>query len=103
MLSRAGDAPGALSMARRAVESTEKIGSVVGRVGAYGSVGTACVVGREWQSARESLEIALELGRANQAARFLDAYVAALAEAHRLFTEMGATGHAERLAEEIGC
>jgi hypothetical protein len=25
-----------------------------------------------------------------------------LREAHRLFTEMGATGHAERLARELG-
>jgi hypothetical protein len=25
-----------------------------------------------------------------------------LREAHRLYTEMGATGHAERLAEELG-
>jgi len=34
-LSRAGDASGAQSMGRRAIESAEKIGSVLGRVGAY--------------------------------------------------------------------
>jgi tetratricopeptide (TPR) repeat protein len=82
-LARAGDASGARSMARRALESAEKIGSVLGRVGAYGYSGVAYVLGKEWQSARDSLELALELGRANQAGRFLDAYyTAALAEAH---------------------
>ena len=82
-LERAGDASGALSMGRRAIEATEKIGSVLGRVNSYGHYGMACVLNRGWQSARENLEIALELGRAFQARHMLDyEYMAALAEAH---------------------
>jgi tetratricopeptide (TPR) repeat protein len=69
----AGDASAAMSMGRRAIESAEKIGATLGRIGAYGHYGMACVVGEEWQSARESLELALELGRINQVGRFLDA------------------------------
>ena len=80
---RAGDASGALSMARRAIESAEKIGSVLGRVGAHGAHGMACVLAQQWQSARESLDFALDLGRARQAGLFFEPYyVAALAEAH---------------------
>jgi tetratricopeptide (TPR) repeat protein len=82
-LERAGDASGALSTARRAIESAEKIGSVLGRVMAHASYGMACVLAEKWQSARESLDFALELGRARRAGLFLEPYyVAALAEAH---------------------
>ncbi|MBI1816899.1 MAG: AAA family ATPase [Deltaproteobacteria bacterium] len=97
-LSRAGDPSGAQSMGRRAIESAEKIGSVLGRVGAYGHYGMACVLAKEWQSARENLELALDLGRANQAGRFLDAYyLAALAEAH---LGLGDEPRARALVEE---
>ena len=82
LFSRMGEVPDALSMARRAIESTEKIGSALGRVNAYGQHGLACVLAGEWQSADESFDRALDLGRANPAARFLDAdFVAGLAEA----------------------
>jgi len=85
-------------MGWRAIESNEKIGSVLGRVIAYGHCGMACVLGQQWQSARENLELALELGRANQAGRVLDAYyVAALAEAH---LGLGKMPQALKLAEE---
>ena len=54
----------------------------IGRVNAYGQHGLACVLAGDWQSARESFDRALDLGRANPAARFLDAdFVAGLAEA----------------------
>ena len=82
-LARAGDASGAMAMGRRAIESAEKIGSILGRIIAYGQYGAACVLGGEWRNARESLKHALELGRRNQMGRFLDAFfLAALAEAH---------------------
>lgn len=97
-LARAGDAFAAMSMGRRAIESNEKIGSVVGRVCAYATNGIACVLGKEWQAARESLEFALELSRANHAGRFLEAYtVAALAEA---FLGLGNETRAREVAEE---
>lgn len=80
-------------------QSAEKIGSVLGRVGPYGYSGAAYALGKEWQSARDSLELARERGRANQPGGFLDAYYQEwLRDAHRLFREMGATGHAERVA-----
>ncbi len=98
MLTRSGDATGALSMGRRALESAERIGSVVGRVGSLGCFGAACVLAGEWQDARESLEIALALGRTRQAARFLDAYyLAAFAEAH---LGLGDVQRARELAEQ---
>jgi tetratricopeptide (TPR) repeat protein len=99
MLARSGDTSGAMSMGRRAIESAEKIGSVVSRVCAYASNGVACVLGGEWQAARESLEHALEVSRANQnTASFLDAYsVAALAEA---FLGLGDEQRASETADE---
>ena len=97
-VTRAGDASAALSMARRAIESTEKIGSVLGRVMAHASYGTACVLAEQWQSARESLDFALDLGRAKQAGLYLEPYyVAALAEAH---LGLGDQPRARQLAEE---
>ena len=94
LLARTGDASGALAMAHQAIESNEKIGSVLGRVMAHGHHGLACVVAGEWQRARESFDLALELGRTHQAARFLDAhFLAGLAEAH-LGLGDGARAHA---------
>lgn len=81
-LTRAGDAPAALVMARRAIESAERVGSVIARTLAHGIHGMVCTLSQGWQSARVSLEFALELAENHQAARFLDPYyVAALAEA----------------------
>ncbi len=97
-LERAGDTSGALSIARRAIESAEKIGSVLGRVGAHASYGMACVLAEQWQSARESLDFALELGRAKHVGLFFEPYfVAALAEAH---LGLGDEPRARQVAEE---
>ena len=96
-LARAGDISGALSMARRAIESGEKIGSVLCRVLPHAAYGMACVGAQQWQSARESLDFALELGRSKQAGLFLEPYyVAALAEAH---LGLGDEPRARQLAE----
>jgi class 3 adenylate cyclase/tetratricopeptide (TPR) repeat protein len=98
ILTRAGDTSAAMSMGRRAIESTEKIGSVVGRVCAYTTNGMACVLGKEWEAARESLEFALELGHVNQAGQFLETFaVAALAEA---YLGLGRESQAREKAEE---
>jgi class 3 adenylate cyclase/tetratricopeptide (TPR) repeat protein len=94
----AGDAAGALSTARRAIEATEKIGSVLGRQLAYGTRGVALLLHVDWRGARESLEAALELGRQKSSGGFMRPYdVAALAEAH---LGLGEDSRARRLAEE---
>ena len=83
VLTHAGDVQGALGMARRAIDSAEKVGSVLARTLAHGMHGMVCTLGEDWLSARTSLEFALDLADNHKAARFLDAYfVAALAEAH---------------------
>lgn len=80
----AGDAAGALLLARRAVDSSEKIGSTVNRVGAHGALGIALALDGEWQVARESLEFALQLMRAGESGGFYEPQLlTALTEAHR--------------------
>jgi tetratricopeptide (TPR) repeat protein len=98
MFERSGDAQAALSAGRRAVESAERIGSLFARVIAHASYGTALVLSTDWQAGRQSLELALEIARANRVALFMEAdYVAALAEAH---LGMGDSPRARELAQE---
>ena len=98
ILARAGDAPGAVSLARRAIESTEKIGTAMARVLAHGAHGLALGLAGEWRPASESLELALDLGRSNQVPLFFEVYyVAALAEAR---LALGETARARALADE---
>jgi adenylate cyclase len=98
MLLDAGDVRAALSMARRGIESSERIGSAVGRAGAHGSYGMALVLDSEWQAARESLELAVELIRAGGSGRFCEPqFLAALAEAR---LGLGDALRARELSEE---
>ncbi len=83
MFERAGDVQSGLSAGRREIESAERIGSLLARTLAHGCYGTALGLNAEWQAARQSLELALEIARANGVGLFMEAYfVAALAEAH---------------------
>jgi hypothetical protein len=52
------------------VESSERIGSTINRVGAHSAYGIALALDSEWQSARETLEFALHLGRTEQSGGF---------------------------------
>ena len=83
LFERTGDVQAALSTGRRAVESAERIGSHVARALAHGYYGTALGLNAEWQAARQSLALALEIARANRVGLFLEAdFASALAEAH---------------------
>jgi adenylate cyclase len=95
---RAGDAQSALSTGRRAIESAEKIGSGLARVIAHGAYGAALGLTAKWETARQSLELALEIARANRVALFMEAdFVAALAEAQ---LGLGEAARARELVEE---
>ena len=94
----AGDAQSALATGRRAIESAEKIGSGLARGIAHGAYGTALGLAGEWQGARESLELALAIARADRVGLFMEAhYVAALAEAQ---LGLGEAARARELVEE---
>jgi tetratricopeptide (TPR) repeat protein len=83
LFERTGDVQAALSTGRRAVESAERIGSHVARALAHGYYGTALGLNAEWQAARQSLALALEIARANRVGLILEAdFASALAEAH---------------------
>lgn len=71
---RSGDMPRAIAMGRKAIDSSEKIGSVLARVGAYCFNGLACVLAEEWNAARENLERSLELSSTNHAGQFFDVF-----------------------------
>jgi tetratricopeptide (TPR) repeat protein len=80
---RRGDVQSALSIARRAIESAERSGSLLGRVGSHGHYGAALAENGEWEAAIQSLDLALELMRANTVGHFWESdFAAALAEAH---------------------
>ena len=98
MFERTGDVRAALSTGRRAIESAEKIGSLIARSIAHGCYGLALGLNAEWQTARQNLEVALEIARTYRVGLFREAYfVAALAEAHLGF---GDAPRARELAEE---
>ena len=98
LFERTGDVHAALAAGRRAIESAEKIGSVLARVVAHAAYGTALCLTAEWQKGRQSLELALAIARANRVGLFMEAdYVAALAEAQ---LALGDAPRARELAEE---
>ncbi|MBI3784020.1 MAG: hypothetical protein HY270_11530 [Deltaproteobacteria bacterium] len=83
LFERTGDVQAALSAGRRAVESAERIGSHIARALAHGCYGMALGLNAEWQAARQSLALALEIARANRVGLFMEAdFASALAEAH---------------------
>jgi adenylate cyclase len=83
LLERTGDVLVAVSTGRRAVESAEKIGNHFTRVFAHGFHGSALGLSGDWDAARRSLELALEVARKNRVALLLEAdHLAALAEAY---------------------
>jgi tetratricopeptide (TPR) repeat protein len=83
MLARAGDVQGALSAGRRAVEGAEKLGSQLALVNAYHQHGVALGLNGEWEAARDQLQQALEIARANRVWLSMEGdNLAALAEAH---------------------
>jgi class 3 adenylate cyclase/tetratricopeptide (TPR) repeat protein len=80
---RRGEVQSALSIARRAIESAERSGSLLSRVGSHGHYGIALAENGEWKAAILSLDLALELTRANAVGHFWESdFVAAQAEAH---------------------
>ena len=82
MLSRAGDAPGALAAASRSVASAEELGSLIALVNAYAHHGMALLLDGEYTAAEERLEAALEIARANRVWLTLEGdFIALLAEA----------------------
>jgi tetratricopeptide (TPR) repeat protein len=98
MWERTGDVDAALSAGRCAVESAEKIGSVLARAFAHGCYGAALGLSADWQAARQSLELSLEIARAERVGLFSEAFfVAALAEAH---LGLGDSPRARELLEE---
>jgi len=83
---------------RRGVERAEKVGSVIARTFTHGCYGTVLGLNGEWEGARQSLELALEIARANRVGLFLEGFfLAALAEAE---LGRGDSQRAGELAEE---
>jgi ATP/maltotriose-dependent transcriptional regulator MalT len=93
-----GDVQSALSMARRAVEGAERIGSLLARGLSHGCYGAALGQNAEWEAAVQSIEFGLEISRANRVGLFFEGYfMAALAEAH---LGLGEAPRARALADE---
>lgn len=97
-LTTAGDARGALTMSRRALESCERIGSAVASVGAYGVYGMALALNGETEAARDRLEQMLQMGREAKLGLYFEPQVlATLSEVHLV---LGDAATARKLAEE---
>ncbi len=98
VLVTAGDARAAASVARRAVESCDKIGSNVARVGAHGVLGEALALNADWEPARSSLEFSVNLGRDERVGRYFEPrFLATLAEVQLRF---GDVDRAREIASE---
>jgi adenylate cyclase len=83
LLERAGDVQAALSAARRGVEGAEKVGSRIALVSGYHHHGMALGLNGEWEAARDRLQQAVEVARANRVWLAMEGDIlAALAEAH---------------------
>jgi adenylate cyclase len=94
----AGDAGGALTHARRAVDAAEKYGSNIMRVWAYHHLGVALSLQGEWEAAVENLEFALRTDREMQCWLVIEAEILShLAEAR---LGAGDAALARRTAEE---
>jgi len=98
LLTQTGEAELAKPLVMRAIDSAERSGSLIARVFAHGTHGMVSLGSRGWEAARDSLAMAVELGRANKAVRFLEPrFLAGLAEAH---LHLGETSKAWALADE---
>ena len=87
-----------MSMGQRAIESAEKIGSVLARMFAHGVYGMGLRLNAEWEGARHNLEKSLEIARAHRVGLFMEAdFMVALGEAH---LGSGEVRRARELAEE---
>jgi class 3 adenylate cyclase/tetratricopeptide (TPR) repeat protein len=83
MLTRKGDAAGALAVGHRAVESAEETGGFLGLVNAYAHQGMALALHGDWNAARDRLELALKIARENRVWLSIEAdFVAELAEVY---------------------
>jgi adenylate cyclase len=65
-----GDANAALALARRGIETSERIGSPVGIVGAHTAYGQALALSGDDLAAQTSLDLAIEMGRAQKVGRY---------------------------------
>src|SRR5207237_716349 len=93
-----GEAEQALVHARRAIECAEAGGSTWLRALARSALGHAYVANRRWPEAIEALTAALAAVRELPAAPLVESdSTALLAEAQRLFTEMGAPIRARQM------
>src|SRR5262249_26843227 len=102
-----GDAKTALEHARRGIELAEKIASNYSRVFSYWGLGTAYLVGEQWDEGAIALERGLAIGRDSRTGLWLEAGVLPrLAEAQLGRGELGlarATAEeAVRIARERG-
>src|SRR5439155_1422030 len=96
-----GEPEAALGHARQALEIAERIGSSFSRALAWLWLGVAERMRGEWRRAIEAIERSLAIVREGRTGVEWEAWRLALREAHCLFTEIGASGHAERLAGEL--